>query len=102
VIGAGMRTRYLSGLLLNDPKQTQKIGNNQVPAVYYLDVNVSYDFTVGGTDVQAFATATNLLDKSPPVTGAYVTNLAANPVQANTALYDVLGRRFTFGVKVKM
>jgi iron complex outermembrane recepter protein len=102
VIGAGMRTRYLSGLLLDDPKQTQSLANNRVPSVFYLDMNVSYDFDIGGAVVEAFATATNLLDKSPPVTGAYLTNLAANPVQANTALYDVLGSRFTFGVKVKM
>jgi hypothetical protein len=36
------------------------------------------------------------------VTGSYPVSLISYPVQANTALYDVLGQRFTFGVKVKM
>jgi len=65
-------------------------------------MRVSYDFGIGGTTVTAFAAATNLLDKSPPVTGSFPVSLISYPVQANTGLYDVLGRRFTFGVKVRM
>jgi iron complex outermembrane receptor protein len=102
VIGGGLRTRYLSGLLLDDPKQVQTLAKNHVPAVFYLDLNVSYDFDIGGTTVQAFASGTNVLDRSPPVTGAFPVSLGGNAVQANTSLYDVLGARFTFGVKVKM
>jgi outer membrane receptor protein involved in Fe transport len=102
VIGAGLRTRYLGGKLLDDPTQTVSIANNHVPAVFYLDARVSYDFDIGGTTVQAFVSATNLLDKDPPVTGSFPVSLISYPVQANTQLYDVLGQRFTFGVKVSL
>jgi len=102
VIGSGRNTRYLSGKLIDDPTQTQKITDNRDPAVFYLDMRVSYDFDIGGGTVEAFASATNLLDKSPPVSGSFPVSLVSYPVQANTSLYDVLGQRFTFGVKVKM
>ena len=99
VIGDGLRARLIGGAAA---EEGVNIANNHVPAVFYLDARVSYDFDVGGTTVTAFAAATNLLDKSPPVTGSFPVSLISYPVQANTSLYDVLGQRFTFGVKVRM
>jgi outer membrane receptor protein involved in Fe transport len=94
-----MRTRLIGGAAA---VEGTNIADNHVPAVFYLDMRVSYDFDIGGGTVEAFASATNLLDKAPPVTGSFPVSLISYPVQANTALYDVLGQRFTFGVKVKM
>lgn len=99
VIGSGLRTRTVGGA---DAVEGVNIANNHVPAVFYLDMRVSYDFDIGNTTVQAFASATNLLDKAPPITGSFPVSLTSYAVQANTGLYDVLGARFTFGLKVKM
>jgi len=99
VIGSGLRTRLIGGA---PAVEGTNIANNHVPAVFYLDMRVSYDFHIGDATVQAFAAATNLLDKSPPATGSFPVSLISYAVQANTGLYDVLGQRFTFGVKVKL
>jgi outer membrane receptor protein involved in Fe transport len=99
VIGGGLRTRLFGAVAA---QEGVNIADNHVPAVFYLDMRVSYDFGIGGTTVTAFAAATNLLDRSPPVTGSFPVSLISYPVQANTSLYDVLGQRFTFGVKVKL
>jgi hypothetical protein len=102
VIGAGLRTRILGGKAIDDPTQTLSIANNHVPSVFYLDARLSYDFEFGGTTAQFFVAATNLLDKDPQATGSFPVSLISYPVQANTQLYDVLGQRFTFGVKISM
>jgi outer membrane receptor protein involved in Fe transport len=101
VIGSGLRTGTIGGQPVG-AANAAKIANNSVDAVYYVDMTASYDFNVGSTGVEAFATVTNLFDKSPPVNGSFPVSLISYATQANTSLYDVLGRRFTFGVKVKM
>ena len=99
VIGSGLRTRLIGGVAA---VEGTNIADNHVPAVFYLDARLSYDFDIGNTTVTTFVAATNLLDKAPPVTGSFPVSLISYAVQANTSLYDVLGQRFTFGLKVKM
>lgn len=98
VIGAGRRT-YRIGTV--KAVESINIADNSVPAVFYLDTRLSYRLDIGGSEVEVFVAATNLLDKDPPVTGTFsaFTGYAA---QANTQLFDVLGRRFTAGVKFRM
>lgn len=99
LIGSGLRTRLIGGATA---VEGINIANNTVPAVFYLDMRVSYDLNIGNSTLQLFASATNLLDKAPPVTGSFPVSLISYAVEANTSLYDVLGQRFTFGVKLKM
>jgi hypothetical protein len=75
--------------------------NNRVPSVTYFDLRFGYDFELAGTSVEISAMATNLFDVDPPLTPSYV-GLSEHAAQANSAVYDVLGRRYTLGVKVKM
>ena len=84
-----------------DAREGANIADNSVPAVFYLDTRFSYEFEIGASTVEAFVAATNLLDKDPPVTGTYSAFLGYSG-QANTQLFDVLGRRFTLGVKFRM
>jgi len=98
LIGAGKRTYRIGSA---DAVEGTNIADNSVPAVFYLDTRLSYDFEIGGAELQAFVAATNLLDKSPPVTATYSAFLAYSG-QANTGLFDVLGRRFTVGLKIGM
>ncbi|HEY6815401.1 MAG TPA: TonB-dependent receptor, partial [Croceibacterium sp.] len=75
--------------------------NNIVPSVTYFDMRFGYDFEFQGTTIEVSAMATNLFDVDPPLTPAYI-GLSEHASQANASLYDVLGRRYTLGVKVKM
>jgi outer membrane receptor protein involved in Fe transport len=75
--------------------------DNDVPSVTYIDLRFGYDLEIAGTNVEVSANVTNLFDVDPPITPAYI-GLAEHAAQANTSLYDVLGRRYTLGVKVRM
>jgi outer membrane receptor protein involved in Fe transport len=99
LIGAGLRARLIGGA---PAREGTNIAENNVPAVVYLDARVAYDFDIAGADIEMFASATNLLDRSPPVTGSFPVSLISYAQQANTSLFDVLGQRFTAGVRVKL
>ena len=99
LIGSGSRT-YLFGSVAAE--EGVNIADNHVPSVFYLDARLAYEFELGGSTLEVFASATNLLDKDPPVTGAYAGGLTPYAQQVNTGLFDVLGRRFTIGAKFKL
>ena len=72
-----------------------------MPSVTYLDLRLGYDFELAGTDMSLSFNVTNLTDEDPPVTPTW-TALAETSLQYNSAVYDVLGRRYTLGLRVKM
>ncbi|MCD9085249.1 TonB-dependent receptor [Stenotrophomonas sp. SY1] len=67
---------------------------NKAPRVWYVDSNAIYDFN---ETVQLFAGIDNLLNKQPPILG---TGLAGD-ANTDVGVYDVLGRRYNFGIRVK-
>lgn len=75
--------------------------DNRVPSVTYLDLRLGYDFEFAGTEAAVSFNVTNLTDEDPPVTPSW-TALAESSTQYNSAVYDVLGRRYTLGLRVKM
>jgi iron complex outermembrane recepter protein len=77
------------------------VTNNRVSSVTYFDMRLSYDITVGATTVQLYGVINNIFDKAPPLAPSYVA-LSSAPVQTNQSLYDVLGRRFTVGLKLQL
>jgi outer membrane receptor protein involved in Fe transport len=77
------------------------VPNNHVPSVTYYDLRLSYDISVGSSTVQLYGVVNNLFDKAPPLAPSYV-GLSSAPIQTNSSLYDVLGRRFTVGLKLQM
>jgi iron complex outermembrane receptor protein len=83
------------------PASTIVIEDNTVADVLYLDFRIGYTFDLGGSDVELFANVTNLTDEAPPVTPSY-SAFTGYSTQHNASLYDVLGRRFTVGVKMRM
>ena len=99
LIGSGMRARLIGG---QPAIEGSNIADNSVPNVIYIDARLSYDFEIANTDMNVFVSATNLLDRDPPVTGSFPVSLISYAVQANTSLFDVLGRRFAVGVRLKM
>jgi outer membrane receptor protein involved in Fe transport len=98
LIGHGTRT-FLFGQ--NPAVEGVNIADNSVPAVFYADLRLSYDLSMLGSEAQVWGSVTNLLDKDPPITGTYST-FTGTSAQYNAGLFDVLGRRFTLGLKLRL
>ncbi len=73
---------------------------NEVPAIWYTDLNFNCDLGSwsGGTG-SVFVNVTNLFNRDPPVT---TSSSRSWIVPTEFGLYDVLGRRYTLGVRFKM
>jgi outer membrane receptor protein involved in Fe transport len=73
-----------------------------VPAAYYTDLNVSYDFKIDDAALSAFASAENLFDRQPSLFIA--TGRTGAPGYAYPASFDedIVGRYITLGVRAKL
>jgi hypothetical protein len=72
-----------------------------VDSVFYADLRLGYEFGVGNTTVELWGSVTNLFDTDPPVTPTYAP-FSGYSTQVNAGVYDVLGRRYTVGLKFRM
>jgi outer membrane receptor protein involved in Fe transport len=81
--------------------QVVKIADNSVDSVFYADLRLGYEFGVGNTTVELWGSVTNLFDTDPPVTPTYAP-FSGYSTQVNAGVYDVLGRRYTVGLKFRM
>lgn len=73
---------------------------NHVDSAFYLDLRLTQRFDIGTSgSIEAFFAVTNLTDTAPPVT-AYYSAFAAHSIQTNSVLFDLLGRRYTTGLKL--
>jgi outer membrane receptor protein involved in Fe transport len=102
----GPFTMFLAGRLIGSGHRSytlaaNAIADNDVPAVFYADMRLTYEFSLGDSTIEVFGSVTNMFDKSPPVSASFAA-FGGNSTQANFGLYDVLGRRFTAGVKFKL
>jgi hypothetical protein len=68
-----------------------------VPEVTYTDVTASFRFQAAGADAELYLTVLNLFNVSPP--SIPIASTFQQPT--NFDIYDVLGRRFTLGLKAK-
>jgi outer membrane receptor protein involved in Fe transport len=95
--------RFIDGGKLNAQYNLNgwDVTNNHVPSVTYFDMRLTYDITIGSSTLQLYGVVNNLTDKAPPIAPSYVA-LSSSPIQTNPSLYDVLGRRFTFGLKFQL
>jgi len=76
----------------------QTINDNEVGGIFYLDLNLAYQVPVKG-DLNVYAEVNNALDRAPPTTAAAFGRTGSAPL--NPQLYDVIGRRFTLGVRYR-
>jgi outer membrane receptor protein involved in Fe transport len=74
------------------------IDDNTIDAVTYLDLNLRYGWEVGDGMWEFYGAVNNLTDEDPPVVANFGF-FGAAATQTNTGLHDVLGRRYTFGVR---
>ncbi len=102
---------FLQGRYISQGKRTRLIGtaaaspaniaDNTVPSVFYTDLRATYEFELAGAELELWGSVTNLFDRDPPVTGTFSTFTGASG-QFNAALFDVLGRRYTMGLRLRM
>ncbi|MDO7843064.1 TonB-dependent receptor plug domain-containing protein [Sphingomonas immobilis] len=76
---------------------------NSIPGAFYFDANANYTIKTGSGQFEVFMAIKNIFDRDPVLVanGPTGNNTPAYP-QTNRALYDVLGRTFRVGVRVKM
>ncbi len=96
-IGAGVLNK-----LYNVPGQRPDVADNSVPAVIYFNLSASHTWNTHDGTFEIYGNIENLLDKDPPVTpSVFDASLAQTGNQVNSSLYDLLGRRFTIGVRFR-
>ena len=93
-----LQGRYFGPGKIDNTLTAADININHVPAVIYADLTLKARFTGGRTAGEFFLTVNNLLDKDPPIDPRFVN---FGTVGTNRNLYDVVGRQFTAGVRVK-
>lgn len=79
---------------------TQNI--NTIDGAFYLDVNIAYNFMVGGTSDQIYFNVKNAANLDPPVVAGGPSGTTFTTAGENPTLYDTLGRVFRMGVRLKM
>jgi hypothetical protein len=77
------------------------IDDNTVGSVAYSDLDVSYtrELTERGS-LTLYGHITNLFDRAPPINPSFSDFSGAT--QYNQTVYDILGRRFTLGVRMRL
>ena len=77
------------------------IDDNTVGSAAYTDLDVSYTRPGSGDSaLTIYGHITNALDRAPPLNPAF--SDFAGATQYNQTVYDILGRRFTIGMKLKL
>jgi iron complex outermembrane recepter protein len=71
---------------------------NRVPSVMFVNANFHYDFKVGSSKTQFYLTIQNLFNQDPPS----VPTATSAQLPTNFELYDVLGQRFTVGLRITL
>lgn len=78
-----------------NPGLTYSVDDNTIGNYFLFNATASYAFDMAGVESsEAFLSINNLLDRDPPFSAGAVGG-------ANGALYDVLGRTFRFGLRMK-
>ncbi len=83
----------------------QTIDNNSLPAVWWFDGSFTYTFKSeedSTRQIQTYLNVQNMLNKDPPIYANGPTGIAHSTPNANSVLYDQLGRVFRAGVRFKM
>jgi outer membrane receptor protein involved in Fe transport len=78
------------------------VADNTIGSVTYLNLSGGYTWEVYGGKMELYADVQNLLDRDPPIVPAqFDASLGQTGSQVNSGLYDLLGRRFTLGVRFR-
>jgi len=93
-----LQERFISSGKYDNTLTERDISDNTVPAVWYTDVNASYAFDVAGAEAELFGSISNLFDKDPPVVPTF---FLFGGFATNQQVYDVVGRSFSLGLRLR-
>ncbi|MCG2840339.1 TonB-dependent receptor [Sandaracinobacter sp. RS1-74] len=94
--GATIAQQYIGSMTLGIPGSPQNFVEPKVGAVWYTDLTLRADVPAAGGNAQLFLTINNLFDKDPPLIPG--TTPGVN-LPTNFAIYDMVGRTFTAGLR---
>jgi iron complex outermembrane receptor protein len=83
----------------SDPSQTEVGG---VPAVFYTNMTVSYDFPTSLQQANVFLNVQNVFDKQPPAAGTLAATFPGSFPGVYAVGDDVVGRYFVLGLRVRL
>lgn len=78
------------------------INSNRIAGAFYVDANISYDFSAFGEQSQIFFNVRNLFNKDPAVVAPGPAGSAYATPATNQSLYDLLGRVFRVGLRFQL
>lgn len=81
-------------------KEGVDIDDNSVSGRWYTSLRLGYDFETYGSQAEAFLNVSNLFNKEPPLAPSAFSNFSGTE-HSNYALYDVLGRTYTAGIRIR-
>ena len=96
-MGLFLQGRYIGGGAWDVTKGPNDVDLQHIPAVFYVDAQVSYKLPVLDRGIELFFDVRNLFDKDPPIAPANA-NIA---FATNTALYEMIGRNFRLGARIR-
>lgn len=76
------------------------IDNNRIEGARYTDVNLTYTHDTGSGEWEFFGNIANLFDEAPPIVANF-SEVAGTSQQTNVGLFDILGRRYVAGVRLR-
>jgi outer membrane receptor protein involved in Fe transport len=99
---AFLQGRYIgSGIMESTLVEGVNIESNSVDSAFYTDLRLSYTRDLrGDTSLEIFGNIANVLDEDPPVT-PYFSVFLGYATQTNSGLFDLLGRNYTAGVRLR-
>ncbi|WP_161966169.1 TonB-dependent receptor plug domain-containing protein [Steroidobacter cummioxidans] len=78
------------------------INDNSLAGAFYLDASVSYKMRWAASDVETFLSVVNLANKDPAMVPQGPAGISYAQAPVNASLYDILGRVYRVGVRMKM
>lgn len=96
--GGMAQFRFIEGGHYRDDYTIEDINDNTIDSAYYLNVGAHYDFRAWNDNtIRAYVGVNNVLNRDPPVSPEdFLHNL-----QTNARLFDVIGRYWFAGLRMK-
>jgi iron complex outermembrane recepter protein len=97
-VTVNLQRRYIGELVRSNQPNIRYVDNDVDSEAYY-NLAMSYKFEVAEADLEAFVNVNNLFDTAPPLIPFVDQPGLRYPT--NQALYDVIGRRYTGGLRFR-
>ena len=96
---AYLQERYIDAGVYSVLYDASAINDNTVDPAYYTTIQLAYSHALKGVNVTLFAHINNLFDADPPLAPSW---RAGGSFHTNESLFDVLGRRFSVGMRFSL